>query len=245
MTSSFVVPDSRIMIIPNDGISNDMIDGLISDAKDTKKRDWFNERFYFCLPIVIGNQYGYVIRAQRGFSVTWNGGEDTSDLRVSELPFPINKRSQAYISNFGSGILTIQNFWHMRTPPGVNTMVISPPNYIKDNVTFMTAVVETDNLRRGFTFNLKLNSPGTVNFEAGEVIGAFINIPRYFVDSFSISYADSLITQDQINEEHDSIREFDNQRTGEDMSKPLQSGRKYFKGEDAWGNTFPDHQQKI
>lgn len=233
------------MVIPNDGIDYQNIEPLIFDSKQDKKREWFTDRFYFCVPIVIGNQYGYTIRAQRTFTVTWNGGAETDDLAVSEYPYPINKKAQAYISNFGSGILTVQNFWHIRTPEKVNTMVIPPPNYIKDNVTFMTAVVETDNLRRGFTFNIKLNSPGSVTFNAGEPIGAFINVPRYFVDSFDLLPASEYLTDEQIAEEHSSIAEFDRQRVGEDMDKPHLAGRKYFKGEDAWGNKFEDHQKSI
>lgn len=245
MSSSFVVPDNKIIVIPNRGVSYEIIEPLILAAKLDKKRDWFNDRFYLCLPIVIGNQYGFIIRAQRDFSVTWDGREETDAISIDEKPFPINKRAQAYISNFGSGIVTVQNFWHMRTPPLVNTMVISPPNHIKDNVTFMTAVVETDNLRRGFTFNFKINKPGTVSFKAGDPIGAFINIPRYYAESFDMVNGMDFLSQDQIDEEHSSIVEFDRQRTGEDLAMPHMAGRKYFKGLDAWGNEFDDHQQRI
>ena len=53
------------------------------------------------------------------------------------------------------GVVTIQNRFTFRTPPDVNLMTINPPNYWIDGIQHMTGVIETDNLRRDFTFNLK------------------------------------------------------------------------------------------
>jgi hypothetical protein len=108
----------------------------------------------------------------------------------------------------------------------------------------MTGVVETDNLRRDFTFNLRITEPHVyVTVKAGDPIGAFIPIPRWYADQFSITYANQLYSEDEIELEHLSGDEFAKQRSGEDKNKPRQAGRLYFKGEDAWGNKFPNHQK--
>jgi len=109
----------------------------------------------------------------------------------------------------------------------------------------MTGVIETDNLSRDFTFNLKVTKPNIyVTIKAGDPIGAFIPIPRYFADRFTIKYADELFTPEEIDLEYKAGTELARQRQQEDILKPHAAGRKYFQGTDAWNNPFPDHQKK-
>lgn len=236
------IPDKTVLIIPNRGISNQEVASLMTPLTTEKKRDWFTPHFYYCLPLAIGNRYGFIVRAQRDFTAYWNGKEDPSGVTITDTP--TERRLQFYDGHFGSGIITVQNVWHFRTPPGVNLMTISPPNFPQHGLMHMTGVIETDNLRRDFTFNLKITKPNiTISIKAGDPIGAFIPIPRYYADAFSLKYADELYTEQEINLEHASGDEFARQRSTEDKEKAHAAGRKYFQGEDAYGNKFPDHQR--
>lgn len=236
------VPENTISIIPFIKDTEEYILPLVESLKGKLKRDWFNSHFYYCLPLTIANQYGYVIYAEDDFSVLWNGGDHVDDLKVFRSDHSHNM--QHYSSHFGSGIVTIQNSWTFRTPPGINIMTIDPPNIIKPYISHMAGVVESDNLRRDFTFNLKVTEPNQeIFFKKGEVIGAFMPVPRYFVDSFNIEFAKDIFSVQQINEERQIMEEFGKLRSVDDVDKPHQAGRLYFKGYDAWGNKFPDHQK--
>jgi hypothetical protein len=237
------VPSKTLVIIPHRDKDKNKILELLKPLKGEVKRDWFSPHFYYCLPLIIGNQYGFIVTAAKDFSVIWNGGDDKSDciVTIEQDLEPV----QLVASHFGHGILTIQNAWRYATSPGVNLMTISPPNYVKDGTTHLTGVVETDNLRQDFTFNIKINEPNRlITYKAGEPIGAFIPIPRYYADEFKMSFADDIYTSEQISAEQDILNEFSRLRSTVDIHKTHGLGRLYFKGQDAWGNKFSDHQRK-
>jgi len=240
------IPEKTLLVIPNKGrkASKESIGKLLEPLAGQPKRRWFNSHFYYCLPLTIGNQYGFIVYALKDFTVRWDGGIpiESTVITCDERPDDI----QNYKSHFGSGIVTVQNDWHIRTPPSVNIMTINPPNFFKRGITHMTGVVETDNLRRDFTFNLRITEPDTdILFRKGEPVGAFICIPRYFADQFTIAFGDELYTQEQLEIEEVSTEEFSRLRGTTDQDKPHQAGRLYFRGEDAWGNKFPDHQIQV
>lgn len=237
------VPEKTLVIVPRPNISREDVDRLLVPLTTLKQRDWFTSHFYYCLPLTIGNVYGFIVKAERDVTVYWDGNETIHGLTVNQNHSEM--KCQMFDGHFGSGILTVQNLWHYRTPPGINLMTITPPNFPQHGLMHMTAVIETDNLGRDFTFNMKVTKPNTyVTIKAGDPIGAFIPIPRYFADHFDIKYADDIYTTETIALEHESGKEFARQRQQEDMTKPHAAGRKYFKGVDAWGNKFKDHQKK-
>lgn len=238
-----LVPEKTLLVVPNSGVSREDIDNLLIPLNFIKKRDWFTSHFYYCLPLTIGNMYGFIVKAERDVTIYWNGDESIQGLTVQQKHE--ERRCQTFDGHFGSGILTVQNNWHYRTPPGVNLMTITPPNFPQHGLMHMTGVIETDNLSRDFTFNLKVTKPNIyVTIKAGDPIGAFIPIPRYFADRFTIKYADELFTPEEIDLEYKAGAELARQRQQEDILKPHAAGRKYFKGTDAWDNPFPDHQKK-
>ena len=150
-----LVPDKTIVVVPHFLNDNSYLD-IIEPLKGKARRDWFDEAFYYCLPLTVGNQYGFVIKTEFDFSFIWNGDADPKNsITFKTEGSQIDKYPRAE-SHFGSGIITINPPFTLRTPPGVNLMTINPPNYIIPNITVMTGVVETDNLRRNFTFNLKI-----------------------------------------------------------------------------------------
>jgi hypothetical protein len=211
--------------------------------KPSKKRDWFSPHFYRCLPLTIGNQYGFIIKSEFDFSFLWSGEDNPESLKFFFNDLEIEDKHPAIESHFGHGIITINPPFWLRTPPGVNLMTISPPNYIIPNITNMTGVIETDNLNRSFTFNLKVQMPGIqVNIPAGTPLAAFIPIPRYYADSFKLEYAEDIFDESIILEELQISSDTSIQREYVDPSLKNGVNRQYFKGEDVYGNKYSDHQ---
>jgi hypothetical protein len=123
-------------------------------------------------------------------------------------------------------------------------MTINPPNFVIPNITVMTGVVETDNLRRGFGFNLKIQIPNIrVKVEKGSPLAGFIPIPRYFADEFVLADAETLFDEKTVVEEQQAF--IDNKLLRKEVSSELynQMDSLYFDGKDVYGNKFLDHQK--
>jgi hypothetical protein len=214
--------------------------------KPPKKRDWFSPHFYKCLPLTIGNQYGFIIKNQFDFSFFWNGQDSPESIFFD---FYKNKQNIDNLyprieSHFGHGIITINPPFNLRTPSGVNLMTINPPNYIIPNITVMSGVVETDNIRQNFTFNLKIQMPNIqVNVPAGTPLAAFIPIPRYYADKFELKSAEDIFDQIVIDEEIQASTDSDIFREEIEPSLQSKAGKKYMMGIDIYQNKFSDHQK--
>lgn len=244
--SEHEVPENTIVVVTNNPYNYDGPAKIVESLKGKIKRDWFTEHFYYCLPLNIGNQYGFIIKAARSFNLEWKSNRiGHGDVEITFLDNNENE-DQIIISQFGEGIVTIQNSFHFKTPPGINLMTIQPPNMFIPGIQAMTGVVETDQLRRDFTFNLKITDKDRlIKINAGDAIGAFIPIPRYFVDSFEIAHVKDVFEQQiHINELIDGS-ELGRQRFNEDKDRTHESGRKYFNGEHAFGEKYTDHQKRI
>ena len=244
------VPDKTISVFFNNKEvedkfkNNDRISGIIS--KPEKTREWFEPNFYRCLPLAIGNQYGFVIKSEFDIGFVWDGGNSDQAIKFffNETVEELSTKYPRIESHFGSGVITINPPFTLRTPPGVNLMTINPPNHIIPNITVMTGVVEADNLRRNFTFNLKVQTPNIETFiPAGTPLAAFIPIPRYYSDSFKLEPASNIFDKEVINEELKAAADADNHRINVEPTLPIKAGRHYFKGTDVYGNKFPDHQK--
>jgi hypothetical protein len=232
----FISPETQ-----DDDLTKERVLGMMAPSE--KKRDWFTPHFYRCLPLSIGNQYGFTISSEFDFCFEWNGGDQKEDITLEYEDKP-GIYSPSIASHFGSGIITINTPFFIRTPPGVNIMTINPPNHIIPNVTPMTGVVETDNLRRNFTFNLKIQIPGIkVCVPAGTPIAGFIPIPRYYSDQFELKFADELFDQDIVDEEINADKTASEYR--KTIEPTLKGGvsRHYMTGQDVYGNKFEDHQK--
>jgi hypothetical protein len=237
-----LVPEKSIAVVFNAGIDKNKAFELMAPLRGGLKREWFNPHFYYCLPLTMGNQYGFIFTAEYDFEAVWDGSSGPEGVSIQRGP---GAQMQIISAHFGEGIVTIQNPWHFRTAPGINLMTITPPNMPQHGIHHMTGVIEADNLRRDFTFNIKLTEPGVkVSFKKGDPVGAFIPIQRYYVDDFKLVDAATIFTEAEISEEWAVGREFGLARQTVDTSKPHQAGRLYFKGEDSRGNKFPDHQKR-
>lgn len=244
------VPDKTIAIFISPGIFNEKLtqERVVSMVKKPgKKRDWFSPHFYRCLPLAIGNQYGFTISSEYDISFEWNGGDNVEDTRVylDKKVYDLNNPYYPSINaHFGHGIVTVNTPYFFRTPPGVNLMTINPPNYVITNVTVMTGVIETDNLRRNFTFNLKIQMPNvTTNIPAGFPLAAFIPIPRYYCDEFNLDFAENIFSKEIVDEELEAEIDSGKHRKNVEPTLKPSVGKHYMQGKDVYGNIFKDHQK--
>jgi hypothetical protein len=244
------VPDKTIAIFTTPKIYNkELTQERILDMvkKPDKKRDWFSPHFYRCLPLTIGNQYGFTVSSEFDITFEWNGGDRPEDSRIylnEELNNTKNIKYPNVSSHFGHGIITIDAPCVFRTPSGVNLMTINPPNYVIPNVTVMTGVIETDNLRRNFTFNLKIQIPNIrTTIPAGYPLAAFIPIPRYYCDEFNLDYAENLFDKEKIDEELKAEKDAGKHRSNVEPTLKHGVGKHYMQGKDVYGNIFKDHQK--
>lgn len=249
------VPDKTIAVfksIGGESLPKELFTNILQEPKKT--RDWFRPIFYRCLPLAIGNKMGILIVNQFDFELEWDGEEDPKGLKIySQYNNPLKNQYPYIESSFGRGIFTLNLPFVLRTPPGINLMVSNPPNYIVKNSTVLTAVVETDNIRRGFGIQIKMHYPNVrTKFEANTPLAALIPIPRYASDGYEIKMAEDIFSDDLIVEEMQAQVDADTQRNYVEAEeyKLLEQGkffgketsRQYFRGEDVYGNKFPDHQ---
>jgi hypothetical protein len=240
------VPKGKIITITEKSEFENSNDIVLESLRGHLKRDWFVPHTYFCLPLVIGNQMGFVVKSLKTFTIEWNGGITPNDTEVEILDNGEYPGYQYITSHFGMGTVTIQNRFTFRTPSGVNLMTINPPNHFIDGIHHMTGVVETDNLRRDFTFNLKVTRPNhKIIINKGDYIGCVVPTSRYFVDGFDLEKAENILSKEEIELERKAMRDFGIERQTVDRENPHGNGRRYFNGEDVYSCPFPDHQKRI
>lgn len=240
------VPPGKIICVPELPMFADSISDIVEPLRNKPHREALGRHSFHCLPVVVGNQYGFVIKSMVTWTAIWNGGAQPKDTLIKIDEQKSVPDVQQVSSHFGSGIITVQNRFSFRTPAGVNLMVLDPPNYFKFNLANLFAVIEADNLRRDFTFNLKIVEPKVrVRVKKGDIISAIIPIPRYFVDDFELALASDLLDPDVIEAEASQVRKFEAQRLTVDVDKPNAVGKLYWRGQDADGVYFDDHQKKL
>lgn len=247
-----IIPENSIVAISYEPKwqTQEHIDSVFESLKGQSKRDWFVTHAYHCLPLVIGNQYGFVVKSLYDFEVRWNGGDNMQDVQVNMITPQEEYRAtynlQSINPHFGMGTFTIQMPYQLRTPEGINLMTMNPPNSFKDGIYHMTGVVETDNLRRDFTYNLRITRKNhTIRFNKGDYIGCIMPYPRHFIDRYQVLEASKVISQQDIETERECARAFGVERTTIDIKKKHRNGKRYWHGEDIYGNKFSDHQNGL
>lgn len=238
-----LVPDKTIVIVPKLNVSKESIQQIIKPLKGEKKRDYFVEASYFCLPMMVANQYGFVIETTSTIHVEYDG---KNPFRFMES----DKASEGlHVSNSPqNNVINFRFPFMIRTSPMINLMVIAPPNYLlPTGLTVLNGVVEADNLQFDFTLNVLIQEKGELVIPKGTPISALLPIPRYFADEFELKYAEDLYDKKVINFEQLSHSQWEHIRDTVDKphyAKTGQRGRRYFKGLDAWNNPFKFRHQK-
>lgn len=248
-----IVPEKKIAVIPtreDPGFEPITFEGtkhFIHSLKNSRKRDWFKSEFYKCLPLAIGNTQGFAVTIPFDLNIFWNGGSSPHDLSFAAFEDEKEYRDKWQVSvksHFGHGIFTINLPVMFRTPPGVNLLVTSAPNFITPGLNAMTAVVEADNLRYTFTVNIKVNQPNMwIHIPAMSPVASIIPIPRYFCDEFELVDAYDIFTEEEVEEE----KEIHWENSIVDLFLRENEYDKwwdgcYFDGTDIRGNKFDDHQ---
>lgn len=125
-------------------------------------------------------------------------------------------------------------------------MTIHPPNIFVPGIAALTGVVETDQIKRDFTFNFKVTVPNyEIKIRKGDAVGAFIPVPRYFVDKFELEYVEDMFEKELWYNELEEGIALSEERNGLDKNKPHESGRRYFNGTHSNNISYQDHQKKI
>lgn len=211
----------------------------LNDSKETitpaqYERDWMNENegfAYRCLPLSIANQFGWNILCPVSFKATWNG----SNYYENSFNLIFDKYDPSNISvtsHFGQGILTFTLPFLFRTEKSYGLFVRGPTNYIKHNITYLDAFVETDWLNFSFTYNIKFQKPNVeVEFKKDEPLLSFFPLNLQFMKDVDIEI--SSIQEDKEFSKNfldysDLRREFNSkQRAPDEWMKD------YYKGEKA------------
>jgi hypothetical protein len=242
----YEVPDNTIMVVPFDINHDGFYKETLLSLKGNNKRDWFTPHFYYCLPLTIGNQYGFYIPSMRDFDITWDGRINSpNDVSITFLNDD-NAEKQNITSGFGSGVVTVQNMFSLKTPKNINLMTIQPPNMFVPACVALTGVIETDNIRRDFTFNFKVTIPNfKIEIRKGDPLGAFIPIPRGFVENFKVDHISSYFPKELHSNELLELNQLGIERNTLDMQKPHASGRRYFKGSHTDGSKYDNHQKGV
>jgi hypothetical protein len=248
------VPDNKIVFMRTNRHTGDKYDisEIIEPLSGNTKRDWFVSHFYRCLPLTIANQYGFILKSAYDMTLYWSGRESDAVVVQMTGANPNGQKGTEHIqnvfTNFESGVVSIENFCTLRTPPGINLMTIQPPNMINNPDLFvMSGVVEADNLRRTFTFNVRvLNEKKKIKIKKGDPLAAFIPIPRYFVDNFELMDGTKYFDEETLNSEWDAVDQLEWERNHIDPVMDTNgAGRRYLRGIFPDGSSFPDHQRKV
>ncbi len=247
MEQQFEVPENTILVVPEQEMFKDLYKEVLKPLKGHKTREWFVPHAYMCLPLVMGNEHGFVFESLYNFRCMWKGGDQKEDVLCEVLDTHYaSEQKQVIKSHFGMGTITIQNRFTIRTPKGINSITINPPNMFIDGLHYMTGVIETDNLRRDFSFSLRITRQNEwIYVKKGDPIGCVIPYPRRFIDNIKVKNAYDIIPIDDIKIEQVAMHDFGHERQNIDQYTPRKAGRRYFRGEDVYGNKFPDHQKKL
>ncbi|MBA4067926.1 MAG: hypothetical protein C0501_30335 [Isosphaera sp.] len=213
-------------------------------------RDWMDAAHqrhpYRCLPLVIANQAGWVLRNPAGFRAYWYGGPAKEDV---ELRFD-GPRDNRIVSHFGSGVVTFTVPFLFRTPPGVNLWVKGPANWIKDGAQPLEGVVETDWLASTFTMNWKITRVCEwVRFDKGDPFCMLVPVPRGLAEMLvprRAAIADDPDLKDQYHRWEESRKGFLTGLSSRDPAAVRQGWQKdYFQGKTPDGADFDPHQTRL
>ncbi len=158
---------------------------IIEPASAT--RQWMDEtqqRFaYKCLPIVMANQAGWVVRIPGGVRATWKGGDGMGEMKIQVVGGPDHFKNQV-VGTFGHGIISFTLPWLFRTPEGVGLLVRGVPNTWRAGAVPLEGVVETDWATQAFTMNWRVTTPNKpVVFRAGDPICMLAPFPMDLAES--------------------------------------------------------------
>ena len=203
-----------------------------------------------CLPLLIANQHGWVIRNGHGFEAKWDSTREQTGITITPDPgIPPGDRVLP-VSHFGHGVLT----WHIdavfRTEPGFNLVAMGPPNSPKDGIAPLMGIMETDWMPFSFTMNWMFTTAETpVRFEKGEPFCTVFPVQRDLLEQTEPEFHDLESDPDlyrQFRAWSLSREAFINELQIPESSAVKERWQKmYFRGQRPEGPGFADHQTKL
>jgi hypothetical protein len=159
--------------------------GRVEPRPASHRREWMDATphsfAYQCTPLVMANGHGWEMICPITFEAVWDGGQGQDAVRITFVDG--EPPAKLVHSHFGSGILTFNPAVIIRTPPGYNLWISGTPNWFKDGIAPLSALIESDWLPFTFSMNWKLTRPGlTVRFDRGDPFCFFYPMPRGLVD---------------------------------------------------------------
>ncbi len=240
------IPPGVLAIVTVDDTTDGYYTEILLPLAGVTTRSWFTVPFYYCLPLVIGNQTGFVFRSTRDFDATWAGGDAPATIMWIDDDLPMK---QDVTTQFSHGIISIQNQFWIRTAPGISVMTIQPPNAYIHGLVAMTGVVETDNIRRDFTLNLRITTPGiVVSVRKGDFLSGLVPIRRHETEGYALRLASEVVGASALAGEREEARSLSTERQVRDYLPAYGRpgpGRRYARGEHTTGEMYVDHQRTI
>ncbi len=125
----------------------------------SRAREWMDntprKAAYWCLPITMANQAGWVVRLPGTVCATWNG-KTAPDAVKLEFPGKTNRLKGLVSTNFGGGIVSFALPWVFKTADGTGLWVRGEPNSYTPDCVPLEGIVETDWAPFPFTMNYRI-----------------------------------------------------------------------------------------
>jgi hypothetical protein len=215
-------------------------------APARSERAWMDatpERYaYRCLPLSIANATGWEILCPCSFEAVYYGGDalDAIQLRSTD---GTRRYERLAGSHFGSGVLTFQVGYLLRTSPGWAIWARGIPNSSRGKIVPLEGLIETDWTASTFTMNWRFTRPGTVRFQEGEAFCFITLVPHASLDRVEprLQRIDENPALEQAHSAWAEDRSKFNDRLNERDPTAVAAGwqRTYFKGETGERGTPP------
>ncbi len=124
-----------------------------------RSREWMDrtprKAAYWCLPVAMANQAGWIIRLPSMVTATWTG-KDSADAVKLDFPGKTNRLKGLVGTNFGAGIVSFALPWVFKTNDGTGLWVRGEPNGHVPDCVPLEGIVETDWSPFPFTMNYRI-----------------------------------------------------------------------------------------
>jgi hypothetical protein len=221
-------------------------------VQDRATRDWMSataDRFANrCLPMLIANQAGWLIRNNSMVTFRWNGGERLDSVKFQ---YRDEKAHRWVTSHFGHGIVTWNFPFLFRTSPGYNLLVRGPANHFKDGIAPLEGIVESDWAPSTFTMSWKITRPGFwITFRPGDPVCMLVPQRRGELEAFHPRIR-PLVAEPELKASYDKWSNSREQflkrnNNGSEVGARDDGWQKhYFQGTAPDGSTAPEHQTRL
>lgn len=159
--------------------------GPYSINPSNTKRDWMdataNSHAYRCLPMTTINSHGWTVNLEKECVVEWDGTDNPKSVRIIRGPGE---------ENVAGGFVTFRLPYVFRTPADYYLWCGGQPNYKRNDMVALDAIVRADWYPSTFQITWKLLKPGRIVFEKGMPIMFFMPYPKNIIDSVNIELYD-------------------------------------------------------